>query len=156
VVWTLTRTLPLTPYHQTFTTSFTPLTINTMNNSPISPNGGVSQFPAFDHDFPPRRGSDDFLRSPSWGMSIHRDNHSPTLAGARSQSNGRYTGLLNGSAAVGHHGHGVRHSRQKSLTEAIRNIRTRSGSVTQNTIEIAEALAPPVSPTLLVRLTRQY
>jgi solute carrier family 35 protein E1 len=43
-----------------------------------------------------------------------------------------------------------RHGRQKSLSEAIRTIRTRSGSVTQNAHEIADALKAPVSPRLVV------
>ncbi|CAK7197742.1 hypothetical protein SEUCBS139899_000390 [Sporothrix eucalyptigena] len=45
----------------------------------------------------------------------------------------------------GHHGH----SRQKSLGEALRAIRTRSGSTSQNVHEIADALKAPVSPMLI-------
>lgn len=44
------------------------------------------------------------------------------------------------------------HGRQKSLGDAIRNIRTRNGSVGQNAQEIAEALKAPISPALIVRL----
>ncbi|MCJ1477294.1 hypothetical protein MMC13_005965 [Lambiella insularis] len=47
----------------------------------------------------------------------------------------------NGSA----HPPGPRHGRQKSLSEAIRTIRTRNGSVSANAHEIAEALKAPVS-----------
>lgn len=47
-------------------------------------------------------------------------------------------------------GHG--HSRQKSLGEALRTIRTRSASTSQNVHEIADALKAPVSPMLIVRL----
>lgn len=43
-----------------------------------------------------------------------------------------------------------RHGRQKSLSEAIRTIRTRKGSVSQNAHEIADALKAPLSPTLIV------
>lgn len=39
----------------------------------------------------------------------------------------------------------TRHGRQKSLSEAIRTIRTRKGSVSQNAVEIADALKAPVS-----------
>jgi solute carrier family 35 protein E1 len=42
------------------------------------------------------------------------------------------------------------HSRQKSLTDAFRTIRTRKGSVSANAQEIAEALKAPVSPKLIV------
>ena len=46
---------------------------------------------------------------------------------------------------------GPRHGRQKSLSDAIRTIRTRKGSVTANAQEIAEALKAPVSFKLIVR-----
>lgn len=44
------------------------------------------------------------------------------------------------------------HGRQKSITEAVRNIRNRGGSVSQNAHEIAGALKAPVSPRLIVCL----
>lgn len=52
------------------------------------------------------------------------------------------------SAANRSHGH----RRQKSLTDAFRNIRARNGSVSQNAHEIADALKAPVSPKLIVCL----
>ncbi|ROT39348.1 TPT-domain-containing protein [Sodiomyces alkalinus F11] len=54
------------------------------------------------------------------------------------------------------HGHARAHSRQKSLTEAFRTIRSRRGSVTQNAQEIAEALRAPVSPTLIILCLMWY
>ncbi|KAM5348551.1 hypothetical protein ACJ41O_008375 [Fusarium nematophilum] len=42
------------------------------------------------------------------------------------------------------------HNRQKSLTDAIRTIRARNGSVSQNAQEIADALRAPVSPKLII------
>jgi len=45
---------------------------------------------------------------------------------------------------------GTRHGRQKSLSEAIRTVRTRKMSVSQNAHEIAEALKAPVSTKLVV------
>lgn len=42
------------------------------------------------------------------------------------------------------------HGRQKSLSDAIRTIRARHGSVSQNAHEIADALKAPVSPKLIV------
>ncbi|KAF2156222.1 TPT-domain-containing protein [Myriangium duriaei CBS 260.36] len=47
-------------------------------------------------------------------------------------------------------GGGTRHGRQKSLSEAIRTVRTRRGSVSQNAVEIADALKPPVSFKLVI------
>jgi solute carrier family 35 protein E1 len=55
-------------------------------------------------------------------------------------------GYANGAA----HGSTTRHGRQKSLSEAIRTIRTRKGSVSQNAHEIADALKAPLSPRLIV------
>lgn len=45
---------------------------------------------------------------------------------------------------------GRSHGRQKSLSDAIRTIRTRRGSVSANAHEIADALKAPVSPRLVV------
>lgn len=44
------------------------------------------------------------------------------------------------------------HSRQKSLGDAFRTIRTRKGSVNANIHEISDALKAPVSPRLVVRI----
>ena len=48
-------------------------------------------------------------------------------------------------------GPGSRHVPQKSLSDAIRTIRTRKGSVSANAQELAEALKAPVSFKLIVR-----
>ena len=50
-----------------------------------------------------------------------------------------------GAGARGHH------RQQKSITQAFHNIRERSGSVSQNAHEIADALRAPISPKLIVR-----
>lgn len=42
------------------------------------------------------------------------------------------------------------HGRQKSINDALRNIRARGGSVSQNAHEIAGALRAPISPKLIV------
>lgn len=47
-------------------------------------------------------------------------------------------------------GDGTRHGRQKSLSDAFHNIRTRRGSVSANAHELADALKAPVSPKLIV------
>jgi hypothetical protein len=52
-------------------------------------------------------------------------------------------GHANGSMVRGH-------GRQKSLSDAIRTIRNRSGSVRDNVHEITDALKAPVSPRLIV------
>ena len=46
------------------------------------------------------------------------------------------------------------HGRQKSISEALRTIRDRRGSVSQNAHEIADALKAPVSAKLIVSGTR--
>lgn len=45
----------------------------------------------------------------------------------------------------------TRHSRQKSLSEAIRTVRTRKASISESTREIADSLKAPVSFKLVVR-----
>lgn len=45
---------------------------------------------------------------------------------------------------------GTRHGRQPSLSDAIRNIKGRRGSVNENIHEVAQALKAPVSPKLVV------
>lgn len=74
---------------------------------------------------------------------------------ARKDHSGSHSSRWNGGVAStqspygngNSHGHG--HSRQKSLGEALRTIRTRSGSTSQNVHEIADALKAPVSPMLV-------
>lgn len=92
----------------------------------------------------------------------HLDAHMPN--GTRSTSPRRANGHLNGGAGdrwvprrASNQARGVRwdqspygHGRQKSLSDAIRTIRTRHGSVSQNAQEIADALKAPVSPRLIV------
>ena len=56
----------------------------------------------------------------------------------------------NGSAGV------TKHGRQKSLSEAIRTVRTRNASISENAQEIAEALKAPVSYRLVVCTPLSY
>lgn len=59
--------------------------------------------------------------------------------------------------APGHSGQPFRgHGRQKSINEALQNIRVRGGSVSQNAHEIADALRAPVSPRLIVRYIHKH
>ena len=51
-------------------------------------------------------------------------------------------------------GTGPRHGRQKSLSEALKTIRGRRGSVRANAHELADALKAPVVPRLIVCVWR--
>lgn len=56
-----------------------------------------------------------------------------------------YFGLTNDNIT-----HGSRHGRQKSIGEAIKNVRTHKGSIGHNAHEIADSLKAPVSPAITV------
>lgn len=89
-------------------------------------------------------------------------NASPAQAAPDGRQNGYLNGVSDdrwqprgGSSALGlkwgASGQPARgHGRKKSINDAIKNIRTRNGSVSQNAHEIADALRAPVSPTLIV------
>jgi solute carrier family 35 protein E1 len=106
---------------------------------------GTSKFPAFSADYMPRSSAE-----VPWKDDLALDNgESPrtSLDNKWGQRPSRWNG--NGY-------HGVRHGRQKSLSEAIRTIRTRTGSISQNALEIADALKAPVSPVLVVCRNKVY
>ncbi|KAK3074302.1 hypothetical protein LTR53_003350 [Teratosphaeriaceae sp. CCFEE 6253] len=72
--------------------------------------------------------------------------HSSERWPGRRSSRGRdWSALTNGSA-----GGGGRHGRQKSLSEAIKTVRTRKMSISENAVEIADSLKAPVSMRLVV------
>ena len=72
------------------------------------------------------------------GVSLHSEKWA-----ARKENHYRWTnGHANGSAR--------KHGRQKSLSDAIKTIQSRKGSVSANAQEIAEALKAPVSIKLVV------
>ena len=79
------------------------------------------------------------------GLPNHLHSHERWQARRGSHSANGWTPSAGG--AVGRHG------RQKSLSEAIRTVRGRRGSVSQNAHEIADALKAPVSGRLIVRST---
>lgn len=106
------------------------------------------KFPAFQPDLMPmpeeeyglsssRTGSPSHTAQPNGG-AIPPDRWQPR----RDSRFGHANGAVQGTAG--------RHGRQKSLSEAIRTIRTRKASVSQNAVEIAEALKAPLSPKLIV------
>lgn len=108
----------------------------------------MSKFPAFSADYNEMpRGSDDGR----WKDDLALDHDTSPKLPNENWAPRRYTsragrwGTTNGNAYQG-----IRHGRQKSLSEAIRTIRTRNGSISQNALEIAEALKAPVSPALVV------
>lgn len=118
-----------------------------------SPNA-TFKFPAFQPDLLPMPEEDHY------GLSSSRDRSpSPNQA---AQSNGsampadrwqpRRDSRVASSHGVASAGPSTttRHGRQKSLSEALRTIRTRKGSVSQNAHEIADALKAPLSPKLIM------
>lgn len=70
--------------------------------------------------------------------------HSSERWPARKTSRGNWSTWANGSAKA------TRHGRQKSLSEAIKTVRTRKASISENAHEIAESLKAPVSFNLVV------
>jgi solute carrier family 35 protein E1 len=117
--------------------------------SPIDSNPhSTFKFPPFQPDLLPTHEEEPFGVSSSRTPSPSR--HAQQNGGAQGEKwqprkENRW-GHLNGSA----HAPATRHGRQKSLSEAIRTIRTRKASVSQNAHEIADALKAPISPTLIV------
>ncbi|KAF2203310.1 TPT-domain-containing protein [Delitschia confertaspora ATCC 74209] len=105
------------------------------------------KFPAFQPDLLPTREEEplglSLSRSPS-PNSTHANGTSPADRW-QPRKDSRY-GHINGSAYAPPTN---RHGRQKSLSEALRTIRTRKGSVSQNAHEIADALKAPVSPSII-------
>ncbi|KAK0385584.1 hypothetical protein NLU13_6762 [Sarocladium strictum] len=80
-----------------------------------------------------------------------RSNGSASRGMRRDASQGRGVRWL----AASHSGPS-RHTRQKSLGDAFRTIRSRNGSVSQNAHEIADALRAPLSPKLIILCVAWY
>jgi solute carrier family 35 protein E1 len=120
-----------------------------MDSAPPSagPNS-TTKFPAFSPDYDPRYSGDDAAYRRD-DLSLSNDG-SPVVGSA---ANGRWPAARRPSGRVGWSDVGARqHGRQKSLSEAIRNIRARRASMGQNALEIADALKVPVSPKLVVSI----
>ena len=66
------------------------------------------------------------------------------------KANNNWSAWTNGSAG------GARHGRQKSLSEAIKTVRTRKMSISENAHEIAESLKAPVSYKLIVCISKHF
>lgn len=111
------------------------------------------KFPEFSQEslhFQDEHAISDRERSPSPGpLPVLTTLHSNDRWQARRGSGQNGSAWVNGGIKSG-----PRHGRQKSLSEAIRTVRTRKASVSQNAHEIAEALKAPVSPKLVVCIQR--
>ncbi|KAH8175270.1 triose-phosphate transporter family protein [Sarocladium implicatum] len=103
----------------------------------------MEKFP--DLDAPPSRSN---------GSSPVPSNGSASRTMRRDASQGRGVSWVAAPRANG--GLGSRHSRQKSLGDAFRTIRSRNGSVSQNAHEIADALRAPLSPKLIILCLAWY
>ncbi|KAH7392818.1 triose-phosphate transporter family-domain-containing protein [Pyrenochaeta sp. MPI-SDFR-AT-0127] len=111
-----------------------------------SPNA-TFKFPAFQPDLLPMPEEDHYgLSSSRSGSPSHATQANGGALPADRWQPRKEARYANGSAQ----GPATRHGRQKSLSEAIRTIRTRKGSVSQNAHEIADALKAPLSPKLIM------
>ncbi|KAJ9149905.1 Triose-phosphate transporter [Pleurostoma richardsiae] len=77
------------------------------------------------------------------------------LPRSNSQTRGVRWGLANQSALPAH-ASGYGHGRQRSISNALNNIRGRAGSMSQNAHEIAGVLRAPVSPKLIMLCVMWY
>jgi solute carrier family 35 protein E1 len=122
------------------------------SDSPLDSNPNATfKFPAFQPDLLPTHEEEPFGLT-SRNSSPHHIPQ-PQQPSARASSSDRWQprrdsryAHMNGAAP----GSATRHGRQKSLSEALRTVRTRKASVSQNVHEIADALKAPVSPKLIV------
>lgn len=116
--------------------------------SPLDPHPKETfKFPAFQPDLLPTHEEEPFgltsrTPSPNRAQLPNGNTHTPDRWQPRREQRARGNSSVKGPT--------TRHGRQKSLSEAIRTIRTRKASVSQNAHEIADALKAPVSPALVV------
>ena len=80
-------------------------------------------------------------------QGLHSSERWPARRSSRANNRSQW-GTANGSVGMSRHG------RQRSLSEAIKIVRTRKASISENAHEIAESLKAPVSFTLVVRCPR--
>lgn len=112
------------------------------------------KFPDFDDQAIESEGDDTISRGPSpkplyngLPPGLHSSERWPARK-QRDPANRTWSSWANGRLGGG------RKSRQKSLSEAIRTVRTRKASVSDSAREIAESLKAPVSLRLVVRRKR--
>ncbi|KAK4889721.1 hypothetical protein LTR27_011522 [Elasticomyces elasticus] len=127
-------------------------------SSSANPNTGNFKFPRFSADF--QQEAYDFHEEALEDISeIPRDrtpkpldhalpnalHSSERWPGRKSSRAQQWSALSNGAA-----GGGMRHGRQKSLSEAIKTVRTRKMSISETAHEVADSLKAPVSMRLVV------
>ncbi|KAF2397140.1 TPT-domain-containing protein [Trichodelitschia bisporula] len=124
-----------------------------MDDSSSSANG-MSTFPSLSPDgLPAHYEESSFRRSTSSPSKDLPSGTNGTIGSDRWRPRASSKSQWGGTPA---YPSGARHGRQKSLSEAIRTIRTRSGSVSQNAHELADALKAPVSPKLVMLCVMWY
>ncbi|KAK3705805.1 hypothetical protein LTR37_013112 [Vermiconidia calcicola] len=118
------------------------------SSSSAHPTPKTSKFPDFDVDERDDDTFEDISRGPrpkplpnGLPPGLHSSERWPLRKEAKGTSWGAWA---NGAAG------GTRHSRQKSLSEAIRTVRGRKASISENAHEIAESLKAPVSYKLVI------
>jgi solute carrier family 35 protein E1 len=123
------------------------------SSPPISPQ--ITKFPDYEPQLSPLPREHDTIfeevaEPHSNGIAVPPLDYGKTNGSARTDRWAAYRehSRMNGHAVGGRRGHG----RQKSLSDAIRTINSRRGSVSANAQEIADALKAPVSYTLIVSL----
>jgi solute carrier family 35, member E1 len=123
-------------------------------SEPSTPGDGISKFPDYDapltsarehetiHEEGPSQAQSAYaLPNGQWNPGQNGSTQHDRWVPKREQSQRRTNGYAYGSKT---------HTRQKSLSDAIRTINARRGSVSQNAQEIADALKAPVSYRLVV------
>jgi solute carrier family 35 protein E1 len=131
--------------HATADQRATPNSRATPYKFPNNMGGLMEKFPDHNETFVfPAEGR---ARSPNKSNGL-ANGHNPSQERWQPRKEGGVGGSLwmNGRASAG----GRPHGRQKSLSDALRTIRTRRASVSANAQEIADALKAPVSPKLIV------
>lgn len=119
------------------------------NRSKSNRDHSVDSREATTEKFPDFEASNFYNASPAQGPPDGRQNgYLNSVSDDRWQPRGGGSALGVKWGASGQPARG--HGRQKSINDAIKNIRARNGSVSQNAHEIADALRAPVSPTLIV------
>ncbi|KAH7058953.1 triose-phosphate transporter family-domain-containing protein [Macrophomina phaseolina] len=115
--------------------------------SSASASPSTFKFPAFQPDvLPPHQETTIDIGIPVRSPSPLKNGENGFPPGDRWYPRKEKTARWGNGSAVG----GTRHGRQKSLSEAIRTIKGRRASISQNAHEIADALKAPISAKLIV------
>lgn len=112
-------------------------------DQPLSP--AIQSFPTFADDYPPI--------SPTPELQQQHQQYPRSIL-ANGRANGgpvapKWQPRRSSKVSWGANVHGG-HERQKSISDAIGKIRDRRGSITEQAVDVAEALKVPVSPRLVV------